>query len=164
MKVFHELQPIYNKNSKVLILGSIPSVKSREENFYYAHPKNRFWMTLSRVYGEEILNTKEDKIKFLNRHNIALFDVIKSCEIISSKDSSIKNVVPNDLTPILKNSNIKAIFTTGKKAHELYQKYIFKETNINSILLPSTSAANTPKGIEEKLFESYKIIKEYTDN
>ena len=164
MKVFHELQPIYNKNSKVLILGSIPSVKSREENFYYAHPKNRFWMTLSRVYGEEILNTKEDKIKFLNRHNIALFDVIKSCEITSSKDSSIKNVVPNDLTPILKNSNIKAIFTTGKKAYELYQKYIFKETNINSISLPSTSAANTPKGIEEKLFETYKIIKEYTDN
>lgn len=164
MKVFHELQPIYNKNSKVLILGSIPSIKSREENFYYAHPKNRFWSTLSRVYNEEILNTKEDKIKFLNRHNIALFDVIKSCEITSSKDSSIKNVVPNDLTPILKNSNIKTIFTTGKKAHELYQKYIFKKTNINSILLPSTSAANTPKGIEEKLFESYKIIKEYTDN
>ena len=164
MKVFHELQPIYNKDSKVLILGSIPSVKSREENFYYAHPKNRFWMTLSRVYNEEILNTKEDKIKFLNRHNIALFDVIKSCEITSSKDSSIKNVVPNDLTPILKHSNIKAIFTTGKKTHELYQKYIFKKTNINSILLPSTSGANTPKGIEEKLFESYKIIKEYTDN
>ena len=159
MKVLHTLTPIYDKNSKVLILGSMPSVKSREYGFYYAHPKNRFWNTLSRVYNEEIT----DKLEFLKRHNIALFDVIKSCEINGSSDSSIKNVVPNDLKPILDNSNIKTIFTTGKKAYDLYNKYIFKETNINAILLPSTSPANSPKGIEEKLFNEYKKIKEFTD-
>ncbi len=159
MNVLHTLAPIYDKNSKVLILGSMPSVKSREYGFYYAHPKNRFWNTLSKVYNEEIT----DKIKFLKKHNIALFDVIKSCEINGSSDSSIKNVIPNDLKPILNNSNIKIIFTTGKKAFDLYNKYIFKETNIKAILLPSTSPANSPKGIEEKLFNEYKKIKEFTD-
>ena len=159
MKVLHTLAPIYDENSKVLILGSMPSVKSRECGFYYAHPKNRFWNTLSRVYNEEIT----DKLEFLKRHNIALFDVIKSCEITGSSDSTIKNVIPNDLKPILNNSNIKTIFTTGKKAYDLYNKYIFKETNINAILLPSTSPANSPKGIEERLFNEYKKIKEFTD-
>lgn len=159
MNVLHTLAPIYDKNSKVLILGSMPSVKSREYGFYYAHPKNRFWNTLSKVYNEEIT----DKIKFLKKHNIALFDIIKSCEINGSSDSSIKNVIPNDLKPILNNSNIKIIFTTGKKAFDLYNKYIFKETNIKAILLPSTSPANSPKGIEEKLFNEYKKIKEFTD-
>ncbi len=159
MDVLHTLAPIYDENSKVLILGSMPSVKSREYGFYYAHPKNRFWNTLSRVYNEEIT----DKLEFLKRHNIALFDVIKSCEIIGSSDSSIKNVIPNDLKPILDNSNIKTIFTTGKKAYDLYNKYIFKETNIKAILLPSTSPANSPKGIEERLFNEYKKIKEFTD-
>lgn len=162
MKVNHNIKPIYNKNSKVLILGSIPSIKSREIGFYYSHPKNRFWKTLEIVYDEKIGESKQDRIKFLNKHNIALFDVLKSCDINSSSDNSIKNPVPNDLTNILKNSNIKTIFTTGNKAYQLYKKYLYDKTKIEAILLPSTSPANCPKGIEEKLIESYSQIKEYT--
>jgi len=163
MKVFHTLKPIYDKNSKVLILGSIPSVKSREDGFYYAHPRNRFWSVLAKVYEEEIKNTKEAKINFLIKNKIALFDVLKSCDIISSSDSSIKNPLPNDLFPILKTAHIQAIFTTGKKAYDLYQKYIFPKTNIKAIYLPSTSPANSRKGIEEELLKEYQKIKEITD-
>ncbi len=162
MKVIHPLKPIYNSNSKVLILGTMPSVKSREENFYYAHPKNRFWKTLGRVYNEEIGISKEEKIEFLLKHNIALFDVLKSCEISSSSDSSIKNPIPNDFSEILDNSNIKEVFTTGKTAYKLYQKLCYPKTNIEAIYLPSTSPANCPKGIEDILFREYSKIKEYT--
>ena len=105
MKVKHTLKPIYDENSKVLILGSLPSVKSREIGFYYGHPKNRFWSTLEKVFEEKIGNSKEEKINFLKKHHIALFDVVKECDISSSSDASIKNVIPNNLKPILKNSN-----------------------------------------------------------
>lgn len=164
MKVIHPLEPIYDNNSKVLILGSMPSVKSREVGFYYGHPKNRFWKTLEKVYNEKIGKTKEEKMEFLKRHHIALFDVLKSCDIDSSKDQSIKNPVPNDFTEILKNTKIKVIFTTGKKAYQLYQKYCYKKTGIEAIYLPSTSPCNCPKGIEEKLENDYKILLEYTEN
>lgn len=163
MKVTHPLEPIYNKDSKVLILGTMPSVKSREEGFYYAHPQNRFWKTLSQIYKTQIGDKKEDRIEFLLEHNIALFDVLKSCEINSSSDSSIKNPIPNDFTEILNNSKIKVIFTTGKKAYDLYQKYCYPKTNIQAILLPSPSPANCPKGIEEKLLKEYAKIKKITD-
>lgn len=162
MKVIHPLKPIYNENSKVLILGTIPSVKSREENFYYAHPQNRFWKTLSKVYGEKVGDSKEERTNFLLKHNIALFDVLKSCDISSSSDSSIKNPIPNDLTDILNNSKIEAIFTTGKTAYNLYQKLCYPKTNIQAIYLPSPSPANCPKGIEEKLLKEYSKIKEIT--
>lgn len=163
MKVTHTLDPIYDKNSKVLILGSIPSVKSREIGFYYSHPQNRFFKTLASVYEEEVPSTITEKIKFLHKHNIALFDVLKSCDITSSSDNSIKNPIPNDLTPILETANIKMIFTTGTKAHQLYQKYCLPITKIQDIQLPSTSPANCPKGIEKKLLETYSKIKEYTN-
>ncbi len=159
MKVIHPLNPIYDNNSKVLILGTMPSVKSREESFYYANPKNRFWSTLSKVYNKEIGDSKEDKINFLLKHNIALFDVLKSCDISSSSDSSIKNPIPNDLSEILNNSNIKVIFTTGKKAYTLYMKLIYPLTNIEAICLPSPSPANCPRGIEGKLYNEYSQIK-----
>ena len=162
MRVVHTIDPIYDKDSKVLILGSMPSVKSRELGFYYAHPQNRFWKTLAVVYEEEIGETKADKIKFLKRHHIALFDVLESCDILGSSDSSIKNPVPNDLMPILKNSNIKTIFTTGQKAYKLYQKYCYKDTKIEAILLPSTSPLNCPKGIDEKLKISYSKLRDFT--
>ncbi len=161
MKVIHPLSPIYNENSKVLILGTMPSVKSREENFYYAHPKNKFWSTLSKVYNEKIGESKEEKINFLLKHNIALFDVLKSCDILSSSDSSIKNPIPNDFTEIINNSKIEVIFTTGQKAYNLYQKLCFPKTNIEAICLPSPSPANCPKGIEEKLYNEYSKIKNY---
>ncbi len=164
MNVKHTLKPIYDKNSKVLILGSLPSVKSREVGFYYGHPQNRFWKTLEKVFNEQIGNSKEEKVNFLLTHHIALFDVIKECEISSSSDSSIKNVTPNNLTPILKKSQIKTIFTTGIKAHQLYKKYLLKETNIEDIPLPSTSPANCKKGIEKILIKEYAKIKEKIDN
>lgn len=160
MKVTHPLNPIYDKNSKVLILGTMPSVKSREIGFYYANPQNRFWKTLSKVFNEKIGNTTEDRIDFLLKHNIALFDVLKSCDISSSSDTTIKNPIPNDLLPIINSSQIKTIFTTGKKAYELYNKYCYPKTKIKSIYLPSPSPANCPKGIEEKLFNEYIQIKE----
>ena len=164
MRVIHPLKPIYNQDSKVLVLGSIPSLKSREELFYYAHPKNRFWSTLEKVYEEKIGNTKEEKTQFLLKHHIALFDVVKSCDIESSKDQSIKNVVPNDFSGILTRAKIKMIFCTGRKAYLLYQKYCYPNTKREAILLPSTSPANCPKNIEKILYQEYKRIREYTDN
>lgn len=162
MKVNHSLNPIYDSNSQVLILGSMPSVKSREKNFYYAHPQNRFWTTLGKIYNEEIGKTDEEKISFLLKHHIALFDVLKSCEITGSSDNSIKNPKFNNFTKILKESKITAIFTTGKTAYNLYQKYCYPKTKINAIYLPSPSPANCPKNIEEKLFQEYSKIKDIT--
>ena len=162
MRVKHSFKPIYDKNSKVLILGSIPSIKSRENGFYYSHPQNRFWKTLSLVYNEQIGNSIDDKTIFLLKHNIALYDVLKSCDITSSSDQSIKNPVPNDLNRIIKESKIKTIFTTGRKAYELYQKYCYPKTNIKAIYLPSPSPAKCPKGIDEKLINEYTQIKEFT--
>ncbi len=159
MSIVHPLKPIYNKDSIVLILGSFPSVISRKNNFYYSNPKNRFWKILGIIFNEENLTTNEEKIDFLLNNHIALFDVIKSCEIDGSSDSSIKNVIPNDISKLIKNSKIKYIFTNGNKAHELYQKYIFKSTKIVDIKLPSTSPANCQKGIEKKLIEHYRKIK-----
>lgn len=162
MRVFHEFGPYYNKNSKVLILGSLPSVKSREEGFYYAHPQNRFWKTLAAVYHEEIPTTLLEKKKFLKKHGIALWDVIESCDIKGSSDSSIQHVIPNDILSLLKKTNIQAIFTTGRKAKQLYDKYCYPNTKLEAIYLPSTSPANCPKNIEQKLQESYQQIKQYT--
>lgn len=164
MQVNHTLNPVYDNHSKVLILGSIPSVKSRKVGFYYSHPQNRFWKTLSRVYEEEIGTTIQEKVDFLIRHHIALFDVLKSCDISSSSDNSIKNPIPNDLNSILKVADIKAIFTTGKKAYQLYQKYCYPDTKIKAIYLPSTSPANCPHGIDEILKVTYSKIREFTDS
>lgn len=162
MKVYHEFKPIYNKNSKVLILGTMPSVKSRELGFYYMHPTNRFWRVISDVFEISIPITIDDKIAFLIQNNIALWDVLKSCDIFASKDSSIRNICVNDILKLINNSNIKYIFTTGKKAHELYQKYCLSKTNINDINLPSTSSANCATKYEE-LKKQYSIIKTYLD-
>lgn len=160
MQVIHPLKPIYDNNSKILILGTMPSVKSRETGFYYGHPKNRFWSTLSKVFNEKIGESIEEKTDFLLKHSIALFDVLKSCEISSSSDNTIRKTIPNDLLPIINSSKIEYIFTTGKKAYELYMKYCYEETGIEAICLPSTSPANCPRGIEEKLFKEYSQIKE----
>ena len=155
MRVNHDLDPIYTNDSKILILGSLPSVKSRELGFYYAHKQNRFWKVMEQIFNESI----EDKITFLNNHHIALYDVIESCEIIGSSDSSIKDVIPTNLTTIIHNSNITTIFTTGKKAYDLYNKYQYSKTNIKAIQLPSTSPANAAMSLE-KLVEAYKVILE----
>ncbi len=163
MHITHPFAPIYNSESKILILGTIPSVKSREVSFYYGHPQNRFWHLLSMVFNEPIEDNEEAKISFLLNHKIALFDVLKSCDITSSSDSSIKNPIPNDFTDIINNSHIDTIFTTGKKAYDLYNKYCYPKTNIKAILLPSPSPANCKFSIEE-LSTYYKIIKEKINN
>ncbi len=155
-KVNHQIPPVFNKNSKILILGSFPSVKSREDNFYYAHPQNQFWKIMSDLFSEDIIDKKE----FLLRHNIALWDVIASCEIVGSSDSSIKNVIVNDISFIVNNSNIKYIFTTGKKAYNLYNKYLEESVGIKAIYLPSTSPTYKLMTYEEKL-KNYGQIKKF---
>lgn len=157
-KVVHPLPPIYNQESEILILGSIPSVKSREVGFYYGNPKNRFFKILSDIFHEEIMDDKDSKTQFLLQHHIALWDVIKSCTITNSSDSSIKDVVVNDISSIIKESKIKKIFTTGKKAYQLYNQYIFKETKIKAIYLPSSSPANQTIKYEDIISEYKKIL------
>lgn len=155
----HGIAPVYDKNSKILILGSFPSVKSRETHFFYGHPQNRFWKVLSQILECELPITVEEKKKMLLSHGIAIWDVIARCEIAGSSDSSIDHVIPNDLSLILKEAPIKAIFTNGKKAYELYGKYCQTMVGMKAIPLPSTSPANAAYGIP-RLLEAWKCIKE----
>ena len=120
--VTHTFEPVFNEESKVLILGSFPSVKSRENNFYYGQPQNRFWKVLARLYKEEVPQTIEEKKLFLLEHHIALWDVIESCTIIGSSDTSIKDVVINDFSKVLENSAIEKIYVNGTKAYDLYHR------------------------------------------
>ena len=135
----HSIPPYYNSDSEILILGSFPSIKSREIGFYYSHPQNRFWPVLSTIFNEPLPLTIEAKKALLKKHKIALFDVCKSCNIKGSSDLTIKNVKPNSLTKILKESNIKRIYLDGKTAYNLYNKLLKPQTNIEGIYLPSTS-------------------------
>ena len=128
---FHTIEPVYNEHSKILILGSFPSVKSREANFFYGHPQNRFWRVVSAVMGEECPKTIAEKKEFLLRNRIAVWDVIASCDIEGSSDSSIKNVTPNDLSKIYVKSEIKKIFTNGNTAYKLFLKYN-KDTKVSN--------------------------------
>lgn len=138
----HTFEPVFDCNSKILILGTFPSVKSRENKFYYGHPQNRFWQVISNVFDCEKPQTVEEKTLFLLSHGIALWDVIKSCEIIGSADSKIKNITPNDINRILSQCNISRIYANGKTAEKLYNQYILPVTQRNIIMLPSTSPAN----------------------
>ena len=153
----HPIEPVFDQNSRILILGSFPSVKSREVNFFYGHPQNRFWKVIAVVYGEKTPNSIEEKKSFLLRNHIAVWDVIKSCDIEGSADSSIKNVVPNDLNRILNQAEIEHIFLNGKKAEQLYKKYLEKEINRKAECLPSTSPANAAWSFE-RLVEEWKRI------
>ena len=153
----HPFPPLYDENSKILILGSFPSVKSREQLFFYGHPQNRFWKVTSAVFGVKTPNTIQEKKDFLLSCNIALWDVIASCDIQGSSDSSIRDVTANDLSPILSNSKVERIFTNGKPADKFYKKYTFKTTGIQATCLPSTSPANAAWSVE-KLTEAWKII------
>lgn len=156
--IIHPLKPIFDKNSKVLVLGTMPSPKSRENNFYYGNPQNRFWRVLSAVFDESLPQNNKERTALLLKHRIALWDVLASCEIKGADDSSIKNPVPNDLSIILEACNINAVFTTGKKAFLLYQKLCEPKTEISAISLPSTSPANCRTSFES-LVESYKSLR-----
>lgn len=150
------LDPIYNNNCKVLLLGSFPSVASRKANMYYSHPQNRFWKTLSNILNHPFPKTNEDKKEMLLMHNIALWDVVHSCSIKNSQDASIKDVCPNKIEIILKvNPNIK-IFTLGKTATKL----LLTHTNFKSTYLPSTSPANCAVN-EQELNNAFSVILNY---
>lgn len=155
--ITHPFPPLYNENSRILILGSFPSVKSREEMFFYGHPQNRFWKVVAAVFGEEVPTTIPEKRTFLLSHGIALWDTICSCEITGSSDSSIKNVTPNDLSPILTTANIQRIFVNGKTSEKYFKQYIAPTINRTAICLPSTSPANATWSVE-RLVEAWKII------
>lgn len=152
----HNLQPIYNQYSKILILGSFPSVSSRE-NFYHHHPQNRFWRILFNIFCSKELQSREDKIEFLLKEHIALWDVIRSCDIKNSSDLSIKNATPNNLFKIINHACVERIFLNGKSAQKVYQQYF--SINIPTFVLPSTSPANAKYSFE-KLLNEWKIIKE----
>ena len=155
--IIHPIQPVYDKDSEVLILGSFPSVKSREEGFFYGHPQNRFWKVTASVFDEEPPRTTEKKKDFLIRNHIALWDVIGSCDIEGSSDSSIRNVKVNDISKILTTADIKAIYLNGKKAYHLYQQYLEPTINREGICLPSTSPANAVWRLE-RLKQAWSVI------
>ena len=158
MHISHPIPPVWNKNSRVLILGSFPSVKSRENCFFYGHRQNRFWKVLAAVFDLPVPETIEEKKQLLLENNIALWDVIASCDITGSADSSIRNVKPNDILPIIMKSKITAVFVNGNTAAKLYEKYLFPKTKIKATVLPSTSPANARFTLE-MLAEKWSVIK-----
>lgn len=145
----HGFGPVYDEKSRILILGSFPSVKSREEGFFYGHPRNRFWKILAAVCGDREPVTIKQKKEFLLKHGIALYDVIEECEIVGSSDSSIRNVVPAEIKQILEQSQIQAVFTNGRLAGKLYRKYQQPVTGIPCVELPSSSPANAAFSLEK---------------
>lgn len=156
--ICHPFPPIYDGNSRILILGSFPSVKSREQLFFYGHPQNRFWRVTAAVYGSEAPGTIPEKKEFLLSHGIALWDVIASCEITGSSDSSIKNVAVNDLSPIFAASDIERIFVNGQTAKRFYDRYTKPLVGREAAVLPSTSPANAAWTFD-KLVTAWQIIK-----
>lgn len=156
--IIHPIPPVFDKNSRILILGSFPSVKSRETGFFYGHPQNRFWKVVSALFGEKTPCTVDEKKDLLIKNGVAVWDVLHSCEIRGSSDASIKNAVPNDLSVILGAADIKAIFTNGGTAYKYYVRYALPSTGRPAVPLPSTSPANASWSAEKLLTEWKKII------
>ena len=157
--ILHPIPALYDEYSEILILGSFPSVKSREAMFFYGHPQNRFWKVTAAVFNETPPTTIEQKKQFLLKHHIALWDVIASCDIDGSADNTIKNVTPNDLTPILQAANIREIYVNGKTAEQYYNRYIRPLIVHDAICLPSTSPANASWSLE-RLIDTWSIIRQ----
>ena len=155
--VKHIFEPVYDGNSSILILGSLPSVKSRENHFYYGYPKNRFWKLMSELLGCDEPGSIDEKKAMLLKNHIAVWDVIAQCDIAGSSDSSIRNVIPNDISLIVDNSNVGNIYANGAKAYELYNKYCLASVKIPAVRLPSTSPANAACSMD-KLKSEWKII------
>ena len=158
MRASHEFPPVFDKSSEILILGSFPSVKSRQESFFYANPQNRFWKLMAQLLNESTPKDTKDKIVMLKKHKIALWDVIESCDIVGSSDSSISNVVPVDISQILSRANIIKVYANGGKAFELYNKYLYPKTKLDITKLPSTSPANAGYSFDKLLSEWKKIL------
>ena len=159
-KIIHPIPPLYDNNSRILILGSFPSVKSREAMFFYGHPQNRFWKLIALLFDEPLPETVDEKRILALKHHIAMWDTIHSCTITGSSDSSIRDVVPNDLSVILDNGKVEHIFCNGATSYRLYMKYIYQLTGIEAVKLPSTSPANAAFNLE-RLAGEWQVIKEY---
>ena len=155
--IIHPIAPFYTPDSKILILGSFPSVKSRESGFFYGHPQNRFWKLMALLFDESLPGTVEEKKALLLRHDIAAWDSIHSCDIEGSSDSSIRNVVPNDFTKIFEAADIRAVYTNGRRSHEIYTKYCLPQTGRPAVCLPSTSPANAAWSLD-KLAKAWQVI------
>ncbi len=155
--VVHTIPPLYDSHSRVLLLGSIPSPKSREIGFFYGHPQNRFWRVLAAVLGEEVPQTIDEKRAMCLKHHVALWDTIARCDIAGASDTSIRNAVPNDIGKLVRESEITRIFATGGKSAELYRKLIEPQLHIPITQLPSTSPANAAWSLE-RLIEAYRVI------
>lgn len=157
-QIVHPFEPVYRSDSEILIVGTFPSVKSREQNFYYGHPRNRFWQVLAQIFGETVPETIPEKKALLYRHRIALWDVIARCDISGSDDSSIKNVTPTDLSSLIRASRITAIYANGQKAGELYNRFQKNNIPVPITVLPSTSPANASWNLE-RLIDRWQEIK-----
>jgi hypoxanthine-DNA glycosylase len=161
-KIVHPWDPICDEHSRILILGSIPSPKSRENGFYYGHPQNIFWQTLADVLGEPTpASDPASKTAFLLHSRVAIWDVLHACEIDGASDMSIRNPVPNRFRPLLDKTNIAAIFTTGKKATELFNRLCAEEAGMNAIYLPSTSPANRATQATPAFLAQWAQVKNY---
>ncbi len=157
--IVHPIPPLYNEESEILILGSFPSVKSREQQFFYGHKQNRFWKVMAALWQGPVPETIEEKKALLYANHAAVWDVIGSCNITGSSDASIRDVVPNDLSEILEHAPIRHIYANGGKAYELYEKYIYPVTGRSAVKLPSTSPANAAFSLE-RLVQEWKVIQE----
>lgn len=153
----HPFGPLFSERSRVLILGSFPSVKSREQNFFYGHPQNRFWKVIAAVFGKPVPHSIEEKKQLILTNGLALWDSIASCEITGSSDASIRNARANDISLILDNCNIERIYCNGRKSYELYCKYIEPQTGRAAFCLPSTSPANAQWTLD-RLTEAWSVI------
>ena len=158
-RILHPFPPLFDSESRTLILGSFPSVKSREAMFFYGHPQNRFWRLTALLCHEDTPLTIEEKSSLILRHHLALWDSIQSCTITGSSDSSVRDVVPNDLRVIFDNSKTERVFCNGALSHKMYMKYIYPQTGIAAVKLPSTSPANAAYSLE-RLAESWRVIME----
>ncbi len=156
-RIVHPFGPLYDENSRVLILGSFPSVKSREQQFFYGHPQNRFWKVLAALFGEEIPATVEQKKTLILKNHLALWDSIASCVVTGSSDASIREVRANDLSVILDHSQVRKIFCNGKTSWQMYEKWIRPFTGREAVCLPSTSPANAQWTLD-RLTEAWSVI------
>lgn len=156
-RVTHEFPALYDRESQVLMLGSIPSPKSREMAFYYGHPQNRFWKVMAAVLGEDVPETIPQKKAMLKKHRIALWDVLDSCTIVGASDTSIEDPIVNNIGELVKKSRVSRIFCTGATAYNLYKKFCANDVGLEAIKLPSTSPANCAVSLE-KLIEAYKEV------
>lgn len=157
IRLDHPFPPLFDSQSDTLILGSFPSVKSREAMFFYGHPQNRFWRVIAALYGEEVPVTTEEKSALILRNHLALWDSIKSCTITGSSDSSVRDAVPNDLSVIIQNSRVDRVFCNGALSYKLYTKYVFSQSGIEAVKLPSTSPANAVYSLD-RLTREWRIL------